>query len=272
MRAPSGGRVMVEVRRARKDQAGEITEVVNWAYRGKYEGGDAGAWTTERDIIGGIRTTELDVLEVIASCDRSGPRTEILQVATGTSGAVIGTIHAKRVAPGVVELGLFAVDPDFQSEGVGSHLVKTAEKHAYWKMDAKVAVMYVLTVRTELLSWYGRLGYKATAERVPFPPPEAGVGVPRQPGLEFVSGCRRRSSGTPGPSPPRAEGALGPPASGRAAVRAQQKRAFWGGVRCEAPPALVKCRIFRRAPPLTTCPSLPPRRGPRGDLTRGRRH
>lgn len=173
---------------ARQSDVEAINQVVNWAYRGKDPNGeDARAWTTERHIIEGIRTTELDVAEIVRNCDRRGPREEILLLALGTRDEVLGTIHVDKIERGVAEFGLFSVDPDFQSAGIGSNLLKTAEKHAYWKMNARAAIMHVISIRAELLDWYERRGYLIIEdERAPFPPPEVNVGNPRQPGLEFV--------------------------------------------------------------------------------------
>ena len=45
--------------------------------------------------------------------------------------------------------------------------------------------MHVIHQRTELISWYRRLGYQPTGERVPFPLDEPGV-IAKQDNLDFT--------------------------------------------------------------------------------------
>ena len=54
------------------------------------------------------------------------------------------------------------------------------------QMGAELAVLWVITSRAELISWYERLGYVRTEKTVPFPT-DANVGVPVDGmSLEFV--------------------------------------------------------------------------------------
>ena len=41
---------------------GELAQVINWAYRGKRPDADPRAWTGEREMIGGVRTSALGKL------------------------------------------------------------------------------------------------------------------------------------------------------------------------------------------------------------------
>ena len=41
---------------------GELAQVINWAYRGKRPDADPRAWTGEREMLGGVRTSALGKL------------------------------------------------------------------------------------------------------------------------------------------------------------------------------------------------------------------
>ena len=76
------------------------------------------------------------------------------------------------------EIGFFAVDPDLQGSGIGKRLLLRAERHAAATMGSRVAVLWVISSRADLLGWYARMGYATTDRTAPFPV-EANVGVPR---------------------------------------------------------------------------------------------
>lgn len=161
--------------------AAEIAEVVNWAYRGKDATRDARAWTGERHLLSGIRTTADAVEETLGRCRTLGPAQESLLVALRaeadtSSESLAGSIHVRRASgPGevelIAELGMFAVDPDLQGEGIGLALLRAAEVCARDEIRASVAAMWVLNGRRELIDWYRRCGYKEVpGETMPFPP------------------------------------------------------------------------------------------------------
>ncbi len=56
--------------------------------------------------------------------------------------------------------------------------------------------MTVIRQRTDLIAWYGRLGFRSTGETEPFPYGDERFGRPRRPDLEFVvlEGNVRRGS------------------------------------------------------------------------------
>jgi len=192
--------------------APQIVDVVNWAYRGKHAEGDQLAWTSERHLIDGIRTTEQDIRELLARAEACGEEQEVFLVARtkGQSIAlqvdfddsdetlqevtlnhvgqqeVIGTVHVKKVDATAAEIGMFSVDPDLQGKGVGSELLRAAEDFAGGTMLVRNTVMWVISVRHDLLKWYERKGYRRTGETAPFPDESANVGTPRQQGLEFI--------------------------------------------------------------------------------------
>ena len=164
--------------------AAAAATVANWAYRGKHAE-DTKAWTGERHLLSGIRTTEKNVGALIARSVENGDADEVVLLAKREA-ATLGTVHVKRLAHDKAEIGLFSVDPDEQGLGIGSKLLDAAEAHARDKMGVSRASVWVISVRDDLIAWYERRRYTRTGGTAPFPVGE-GVGEVLVPGpLEFV--------------------------------------------------------------------------------------
>ena len=159
--------------------AESIATVINWAYRGKYEGGDDLAWCGERHLLSGRRTTAAQVAALLGRCDGEDP-SELLLLALGRAPQIdlaehhrlLGTIHVQRLPqPGSCEIGMFSVDPDQQGQGTGRRLLAAAEQRAVECFGARTLVMHVLEGRGAIQDWYERCGYSvvAGAPKVPFP-------------------------------------------------------------------------------------------------------
>ena len=159
--------------------ADSIATVINWAYRGKYEGGDDLAWCGERHLLSGRRTTAAQVAALLGRCDGEDP-SELLLLALGRAPQIdlaedhclLGTIHVQRLPqPGSCEIGMFSVDPDQQGQGTGRRLLAAAEQRAVECFGARTLVMHVLEGRGAIQDWYERCGYSvvAGAPKVPFP-------------------------------------------------------------------------------------------------------
>ena len=97
-----------------------VTQVANWAYRGKHEGGDERAWTGERHLIDGIRTNDDSVRKMVVRAKERGPTAEALLLAAQgaeEASSIIGTVQVTRgegETSDEAEIGFFAVDPDLQ--------------------------------------------------------------------------------------------------------------------------------------------------------------
>ncbi len=61
-------------------------------------------------------------------------------------------------------LGMFSVSPHLQGGGIGKQLLQAAEAYAK-SVHCTAIYMAVISVRTELIQWYQRHGYKDTGER-----------------------------------------------------------------------------------------------------------
>lgn len=66
-----------------------------------------------------------------------------------------------------IYLGMFSVDPETQGKGIGKIILRSAEEFAR-SVECTSIYMSVIAVRTELIDWYKRHGYKDTGERKPF--------------------------------------------------------------------------------------------------------
>lgn len=152
----------------------EIVRLLNGAYRGD---SSRVGWTTEADLIGGeVRTDEADVRAVM---ERPGSRFMLLRDATGE---ILGCVNL-QLQPAAVYLGMFAVRPELQGKGLGGKLLAAAEA---WTLgsDRNRIVMWVISVRSELIAWYQRMGFRDTGERREFR--EDGLSGPHLRPLEFM--------------------------------------------------------------------------------------
>ncbi|KAI9475501.1 MAG: acyl-CoA N-acyltransferase [Benjaminiella poitrasii] len=141
----------------------ESVKVVNAAYRSD------GGWTSEKDCVNGARVTT-EMMETMIRTNGS-PNTLLLAF---DEGQVVGTIQIQPYEeyPGEAEIGLFSVSPNHQSRGIGGRLMQTALAEMK-TMGFKYAVLHVLENRSDVLTWYNKLGFVETGERIPFVWPES---------------------------------------------------------------------------------------------------
>ena len=151
-----------------------IATLVNTVYRGA--DGRQG-WTSEADLVGGQRT-DADALRT--DLDRkAGARLLILR--NDDDRALLGCVWLE---PGdeadVWLIGMLTVRPDSQDRGAGRTLLAAAEALARDNRARRLR-MTVISIRDTLIAWYGRRGYEATGELLPFP-----YGDPPRPDLRFM--------------------------------------------------------------------------------------
>ena len=134
-------------RRAGRADAPAIAHLVNAAYR-----------IAESFFIRGDR---IDVPEVEAMLARGG------FLLVERDGKLEGSVYVEdRGDHGYI--GLVSVDPALQRAGLGRALVVAAEQSLI-DLGRPRAELLVINLRTELLPWYARQGYREVATR-PFPP------------------------------------------------------------------------------------------------------
>ena len=149
--------------------APRLTALVNRAYRG-----DASrqGWTTEAHLLDGQRIDEAGICEMLA-----GPGAAML-LCLGENEELLGSFYAQPTGARVY-LGMLAVSPEVQGRGVGKFLIEAAESYGR-RHGCTVSKMTVISVRPELIAYYGRLGYRPTGATEPFPT-DPRYGSPRQP-------------------------------------------------------------------------------------------
>jgi N-acetylglutamate synthase-like GNAT family acetyltransferase len=152
----------------------ELNMLVNSAYRGD---SSRKGWTTEADLLDGIRTDSEGLLETISRSD-----SQILKY-LNEEGKIIGCVHLEMKG-NKLYLGMLTVSPTLQNGGIGKQLLAAAEQVALEKQCDSI-YMTVLTERTELIDWYKRHGYSLTGETQPFPMNNPRFGLPKK-HLEFV--------------------------------------------------------------------------------------
>lgn len=142
---------MQNFRKAIVSDADAIAQLVNASYRG--ESSRAG-WTTEADILDGLRTSADEVQRLISS-----ENTCILLSSKGAE--LVGTICLEK-DQAVVHIGMFVVSPHLQGNGIGKQLLAAAENLAQQTWPIQKFQMHVITIRHALIAFYERRGYKRT--------------------------------------------------------------------------------------------------------------
>lgn len=165
----------VKIRPATLADVPRLNKLVNAAYRG--ESGKQG-WTTESDILGGIRIDEQRLAEIVESDEA------VILLALDASGELHGCVQLESLEGPKAYLGLLTVKHDGQARGWGSKILHEAERYAVREWGKSKIEMTVITSRHELIAWYERRGYWNTGERRPFPHDER-FGIPLKGPLEF---------------------------------------------------------------------------------------
>jgi GNAT superfamily N-acetyltransferase len=144
------------------------------AYRGE---GSKQGWTNEADLfIGEKRTNEEEIRKLM-----NKPGAVFLKH-ENESGQIDGCVFLLN-KKGRVYLGMFSVSPKAQGTGIGKKILSAADDFAK-EQNAGSIYMNVISIRTDLLAWYERHGYKKTGGVIPFPVDER-FGIPTRP-LELV--------------------------------------------------------------------------------------
>lgn len=144
--------------KAEIQDAGQVTALVNAAYRGE---SSKQGWTTEADLLAGQRTDPEEILRLISSDDS-------MFLLCRDKAKLIGSVHLQKQEE-QVWLGMLAVSPPLQGRGVGKRLLQAAEQAAQETWAVNKSVMTVIACRSELIAFYQRRGYRRTGLSKDFP-------------------------------------------------------------------------------------------------------
>lgn len=151
----------------------ELVLLVNSAYRGD---SSKKGWTTEAELLEGLRTDPHTLLEQI-----NQPGNTILK-AVNSNQELIACVSLEEKG-NKLYLGMLTVKPTIQATGIGKQMLQAAESFAISR-DLFCIEMTVISVRSELIAFYERRGYHLTGEKRDFPTdPKFGI---KKRDLEFI--------------------------------------------------------------------------------------
>jgi len=150
-----------------------LNVLINSAYRGD---SSKQGWTTEADLLGGIRTDEESLKEMMQNANASILKYE-------KENKILACVYLKK-EDDKLYLGMLTVSPQLQNKGIGKILLKASEEEAR-KTNCAAIFMTVISQRTELINWYKKHGYIDTGEKKPFPENDPRFGIPKTK-LEFI--------------------------------------------------------------------------------------
>lgn len=166
-----------EVAELRDEDIDDYVTLVASAYRGDHS---KQGWTTEADLLSGQRLNAEMAREMRAETDSS------MILVRSAEGQAVASVYLRKPVDGLAYLGVLAVSPMGQGQGVGSALMNLAEAWVAERWNAHSLSMSVINKRAELIAYYERRGYERTGEVEPFPYGDERFGVPLVEDLEFV--------------------------------------------------------------------------------------
>lgn len=169
-------RAMLLFRPASAADLSALTDLVNCAYRGD---SSRQGWTTEADLLDGQRTDLASLNQVLLSPGHT------LLLALDASGHLQGCVHTILETDLTLYFGMLTVRPGSQAQGIGRQLLIHLEELARAAGCIRLR-MTVIQLRSELIAWYQRRGFRATGRVLPFPMGDARFGVARVGHLELV--------------------------------------------------------------------------------------
>jgi len=153
---------MLHFYKAELVDAASTAQLINTCFRGEIS---RKGWTTEADILDGKRTTSAEIASIIKRGDA------FVLIGVLNDEVVAAACCERQVLAGkpTAHFGKIAVKPTLQNKGYGKDLIHAAE--AMTKREWRVLGfhMSVISLRTELIEFYERLGYERTGEYAEFP-------------------------------------------------------------------------------------------------------
>lgn len=165
---------MIRFETASLFQAHDLARLVNSAYRGEYS--ELG-WTTEAAFLGGQRTDVESLIMLIET-----PLNQIEIAYDEKTNNLLGCVHLIQELPDTLYFGMLTIEPTLQGQGLGKILLNHLESIAKIQGLNQIRCA-VIPLRTELIAFYERRGFKATGSNEPFPIDDPRFGLPKITGL-----------------------------------------------------------------------------------------
>ena len=185
----------VFLRQAKADDIGALEQLLNCCYR------ETAGWTNEADLVGGIRITPEELASTITNPTHYlfvYPKTTTGERDSEETGEILGCIavdiKTDAASNKKAYIGMFAVHPTLQGQGVGNVILQAAETFAERHLQSSAQTpeenparltMSILSHRPELLSYYQRRGYQLNGNKMPFPD-NGNNGEPKRQDLELL--------------------------------------------------------------------------------------
>ena len=169
---------MISFRTAQLLDSDKIAILINSAYRG--DSSKLG-WTTEADILGGLRTDKEMIQEIITDT-----KSQIELVFDDQNlDELLGCVYLKRIDSQVLYFGMLVVKPLIQNKGIGKKILNHIDQLASHWGCLKITISVIHT-RSELISYYERRGFIKTGISEPFPTDDIRYGEPKVPNLTLI--------------------------------------------------------------------------------------
>ncbi|MDN3397403.1 GNAT family N-acetyltransferase [Psychrobacter sp. APC 3426] len=193
-------RESVFLRQAEADDIDALEQLLNRCYR------ETEGWTNEADLVGGVRITQAELASTIANPKHYlfiYPKTTTGERGGDETGELLGCIAVDIKVDSDVNkddqntsidknkayIGMFAVHPELQGQGVGNVILQAAEtfaeRHLKSNDQPTRLTMSILSHRPELLAYYQRRGYQLNGNKMPFPD-DGNNGEPKRQDLELL--------------------------------------------------------------------------------------
>ena len=153
---------MLNFYKAELVDAEAVAQLINSAYRGEPS---RKGWTTEADILDGLRTTTAEIGKIIKRKDAF----MLIGVYRDEIVATICCEWQELAFQDTVHFGMIAVKPSLQNKGYGKKMIQAAEAICIREWRVVGFHMAVISIRHELIAFYERLGYIKTGEFKDFP-------------------------------------------------------------------------------------------------------
>ncbi|ALF60143.1 GNAT family N-acetyltransferase [Psychrobacter urativorans] len=180
----------ISLRQAELADINALEQLLNRCYR------HAEGWTNEADLIGGIRITAAELAAVIAEPKHYlfvYPKTDTGNRDGIETGELLGCIAVDmqdNADKSSAYIGMFAVHPELQGQGIGHQMLQAAEtfanRHLQSRAQPSHITMSILSHRPELLAYYERRGYRLSGASMPFPD-DGNNGEPKRADLQLLA-------------------------------------------------------------------------------------